>query len=239
MFNEPGRASTPSPSHLSKSSRRTLNVSLVVDYQNVHLTAHDLFTDGHESTHKSLLHPLHFANSVISARNSGLKPGFPHGALHTVTCFRGQPLPRFDPEMHRRTAAQRSSWEKSDPRVKVVYRPLKYVTRKTGYSTTHGTTYEVESVTEKGIDVLCATAVLTEALRPEIDLVILASQDTDLAPCLDAALALKRAKIETVQWWNPGSGRTVGHLQPLSGERIWNTRLSEEHFLRSLDRITY
>lgn len=235
-------AARPSPALLRNDIRdqsKPLNISIVVDYQNVHLTANELFRGRHHPAHLSLIHPLHFANTVVAARNAGLKTGHARGVLHSVTCFRGQPVPKYEPDMHRRSALQRQAWMKSDPRVNVVYRPLKYITRKTGYSSDSGTTYEIESVIEKGIDVLCASAVLTESLNPEIDVVILASQDTDLSPSLDAALALNKAKIETVQWWYPEGKRTVGHLRPTKGQRIWNTRLTKDHFLSSVDPVLY
>jgi hypothetical protein len=38
---------------------------------------------------------------------------------------------------------------------------------------------------EKGIDGLCALACVREAARPDVDLVVLASRDTDLVPALD------------------------------------------------------
>ncbi len=56
----------------------------------------------------------------------------------------------------------------------------------------------VESKCEKGIDVLCALALVREAQRPDVDLVILASHDSDLEPALDEALVLGSAKIEDI-----------------------------------------
>lgn len=50
---------------------------------------------------------------------------------------------------------------------------------------------------EKGVDVLCALALVREARNPDIGLVILASHDSDLDPALDEAAALGTAKIET------------------------------------------
>lgn len=217
---------------------RPQRIAVVMDYQNIHLTAHDLFSEPDERVHETLIHPLNFGQTVVRERNSNLRPGYAPGTLSKVLCYRGQPNARFDPDMHRRTDAQRSAWSRSSPSVQVVYRPLRYVTRKTGYSTENGTTYEVESATEKGIDVLCAMAVLTQSMREDIDVVILASHDTDLAPCLDTAMDLGQAKIETVQWWNPDRG-IVGHLRPTSGKSLWNTRLDHSAYDSSRDRVIY
>ena len=45
-----------------------LRAAVVIDYQNVHLTAADLFRPA-QPRHLSLIHPLHFANQWVSARN--------------------------------------------------------------------------------------------------------------------------------------------------------------------------
>lgn len=224
----------PAPRPASRGPR----TAIIMDYQNIHLTAHDLFGQPDEAIHQTLIHPLHFANTVIRERNAGLRPGYLPATLSTVLCYRGQPSSRYDHEQFARTDAQRAAWTASDNRVKVIYRPLRYTTRPVGYSTETGTHYEVDSVTEKGIDVLCATAAITQSLRADIDLVILASHDTDLSPCLDAVINVGNSKIETVQWWNPKVG-VVGHLRPLSGHKLWNTRLDADAYESSRDRVIY
>lgn len=90
---------------------------------------------------------------------------------------------------------------------------------------------------EKGIDVLCALALVREARADDIDLVILASADTDLTPALDEAVRLRSAKIETVRWFNKDVPSTRGVHR--TEHRIWNTRLGEDRFRKSIDRASY
>lgn len=102
---------------------------------------------------------------------------------------------------------------------------------------------------EKGIDVLCALACVREASRPGIDLVILASRDTDLVPALDEVYDLRAqeperyAKIETASWLNREAraegGMSGGSLKPTGTRRIWNTNLDRACYEASLDRKHY
>lgn len=99
---------------------------------------------------------------------------------------------------------------------KVIYRPLKYpylrdlegarIKDKNGNNL-------VGKPEEKGIDVLCALAVVREAQNANIDLVILASQDTDLVPALNEAIAYRSAKIETCSWYSSGN-RSSREIRP-------------------------
>jgi hypothetical protein len=81
-----------------------------------------------------------------------------------------------------------------------------------------------------------ALAVMREARSPDVNLVILASTDTDLAPVLDEAYALREAKIETVSWWSPERRN-----QQLRADRspIWNTRLNAADFVAARDLTVY
>ena len=91
---------------------------------------------------------------------------------------------------------------------------------------------------EKGVDVMCALALVRHALRTDIDLVILASMDSDLVPALDEVLELGTAKVETFSWWSPD--QNAYQLRPSNpSKRIWNTRLNETNFLNCVDRTYY
>ncbi|MGH3567977.1 MAG: hypothetical protein ACRDRH_18490 [Pseudonocardia sp.] len=58
---------------------------MVMDYQNVHLTAHQQFAvSKHLPRHESLVEPLHFANHLIVARNRAHRPGMDHAVLMRV-----------------------------------------------------------------------------------------------------------------------------------------------------------
>lgn len=51
-----------------------LRTVVIIDYQNVHLTGHGLFTASkYLPKHEALIDPLHFANQLIIARNQAQK----------------------------------------------------------------------------------------------------------------------------------------------------------------------
>lgn len=217
----------------------TLRAAVVVDYQNIHLTAHTLFAKPGEAKHETLIHPLHFANALITERNNRQREGHPPAELQRVLIYRGQPVSKHEPKQYGRTEAQKAAWNASDPRVDVHYRPLRYQFKSGGsYSTLTGHAPPIiEKVEEKGIDVLCALTVVEQSRAADIDLVILASHDTDLEPSLDAALDIGTARIETCQWWNPDF-RTK-QLRPTDGRRVWNTRMGASVYDASRDRHIY
>lgn len=90
---------------------------------------------------------------------------------------------------------------------------------------------------------------MREAARSDIDLVVLASRDTDLVPVLDelhdfhGAEPSRYAGIETVSWfnsrWEEEGARTYGNLRPTAPRRIWNTNLGRDCCEPSLDRRDY
>jgi hypothetical protein len=213
-----------------------------MDYQNVHLTAHELFAvSRHLPRHESLVDPVHFGIQVIAARNRAQRPGMDHAVLAAVLVYRGQPSAEHDPKPYARNQAQKAHWER-DGRVSVTHRPLKYrYERDAAGQLLLGVDGKkvVESKGEKGIDVLCALAVVREAQRPDVDLVILASHDSDLEPALDEALALGSAKIETFSWYDPAQRHRIRQLRPGSGRTIWNTRLGETEFRNCWDLTKY
>ncbi len=145
-----------------------LRAVLVVDYQNVHLTAHELFAvSRHLPRHESLVDPLHFGNQLIAARNRDQRPGMDHAVLAQLLVFRGQPSAEHDPKPYARNQAQKAQWER-DQRVSVIHRPLKYRYERdeTGRVRLSADGKRiVEGKGEKGIDVLCALAVVREAQR--------------------------------------------------------------------------
>ena len=138
-------------------------------------------------------------------------------------------------------AAQKARWER-DKRVSVTHRPLRYRYLRdasgapvrdpiTGIKVPDG------PPTEKGVDVMCALALVRQARRDDIDLVILASLDSDLIPALDEAV-LSGKRVETFSWWSPDDWSFEMHLSDRS-KRLWNTRLGEQEFLRCIDRTNY
>lgn len=219
----------------------SLRASVVIDYQNVHLTGHGLFdVSRFGPPHEALVDPLHFANQLIQVRNQRQRPGMDHAELRQALVYRGLPSADHDPKAYARNLAQQAHWER-DPRVRVHLRALKYEYRRdengskiVGPDGKH----VVTGRSEKGVDVLCALALVRGALDSETDLVILASQDSDLEPALDEALDLGTAKIETFSWFNPGRRHKSPEIHPTS-RRIWNTRMGEAEFRNCWDLTDY
>lgn len=230
---------------------------VVIDYQNIHLTAHDKFAPPGVAKHESLVHPLHFASQVVNARNRvlsiqamrGLLMRRPQARLDSVMVFRGLPSNERNPNAYRRSLAQRSEWTR-DRRVTVTYRTLRY--HRDGH---------LWVAQEKGIDVLVALELVRAADRRTHDIIILASHDTDLEPALSAAIegpvaeaevslapmtssaldeqvtpsavpAQPRPHIETAGW----QGCKV--LQ-VPGRRVWHTALDGRAFVSARDRKDY
>lgn len=216
-----------------------LRAAVVIDYQNLHLTGAGLF-EPIKAPHECLVHPLHYANQLITARNQNQREGRDTATLAKVLVYRGLPSPEHDPKPYARNLAQKAEWER-DPRVSVTLRPLKYRYERTvdGRKATdvNGAAI-ITGKEEKGVDVLCALALVREAQSPDIDLVILASQDTDLEPALDEVILLGRAKIETASWFESSHYRASREIRPAS-RRIWNTRLNARAFLAARDLRDY
>jgi hypothetical protein len=220
-----------------------LRASIVIDYQNVHLTGHGLFrSTQHLRRHETLIDPLIFAQRLLRVRNTRQSAGMSHAVLRRVLVFRGQPSPVHNPDGYARNLAQQSQWER-DSRVKVTLRPLKYeyLRDATGQHATdvHGNKILSGPPREKGVDVLCALAAVREAQDPATDLVILASSDSDLAPVLDEVRTLACAKVETFCWYDHET-RCGYQLHPTDRtHRVWNTRLDENDFRACWDPTTY
>lgn len=222
-----------------------LRTSVVIDYQNVHLTARDIFAPGPDA-HRALIHPVHFARRALHERNARQRPGHPHAELHGVFVYRGLPHVDYDTEQNRRCLEQARQWRQEGAVVEL--RDLKYRHQMGGGGRPvldiHGKKIATGPGREKGIDVLVALACIREARHPDVDLVILASRDTDLVPVLDEVSDLwstdreRIARIETISWFEKGL-RSYGSLRPTPPRRIWNTNLNRACFEASLDRTNY
>lgn len=218
-----------------------LRTAVIIDYQNVHLVGHDAFPSSrHADRHTSLVDPLLLSQQLLQRRNDLQRPGFARALLRDVWVYRGLPSSEYDPADNARSLAQQHHWQR-DRRVHVILRPLRYRIERdaTGrpLRDVNGRV-TINEKREKGVDVLCALALVREAARPDIDLVILASHDSDLEPAIDEARILGTAKIETFRWDSP-DGFTY---QLRSGDRsrpIWCTKLDERAFRASWDLTPY
>lgn len=84
----------------------TLRAAVVIDYQNVHLTGHELFqASKHLQRHVSLIDPGLFAGQLTSARNRAQRPGMDLAELAAVLVYRGEPSPEHDPKAYVRNQA--------------------------------------------------------------------------------------------------------------------------------------
>jgi uncharacterized LabA/DUF88 family protein len=206
-----------------------VDAAVVIDYQNIHLTAHGRFCPNGEPVHECLIHPLYLANQILLARQASRRLASVDSepaSLATVSVFRGLPSNSHSPSSYRRNQAQKSEWTK-DRRVLVTYRPLRYSYDAAG----------VLRVQEKGIDVQVALEVLRLTQGGRYGLVILAAHDTDQEPTLEYALELEnvrdsRVLIETAGW------HQCKRLRAASGP-VWHTVLDRGCFDRSIDRKSY
>jgi hypothetical protein len=92
---------------------------------------------------------------------------------------------------------------------------------------------------EKGVDVLCALALIRLASAAEVDLVILASHDSDLKPALDDAIDVGKAGIETCAWFHPRFGISFRQLRPHPPRFVRHTRLDVDDFKAAHDPTVY
>ncbi|WP_185174926.1 NYN domain-containing protein [Rothia nasimurium] len=224
--------------------------ALVIDYQNVHLTAHDVF-DPTGPLHNSLIDPLKFAREIERVKQTHT---YPVTVTH-IEVFRG--LPHTSKIGHAYNMSQKAAWLNSVstaispstsgagnmspahiaprrlPTMDVTLRPLcypkvwdrtqnKYVT-----DLSHGGY-------EKGVDVLVALAAVRLARRSDIDVVLLASRDTDLEPAIDEVLHQGLARIETVKWFKHGDTQTYGQLG-----NVWANQMIDTNYRNSLDTRNY
>ena len=221
-----------------------LGTAVVLDYQNVHLTARDIFLPG-QPEHLAIIHPMQYARAPISRRNAGQRAGYPRADLTRVLVYRGLPHADYDLAQHARCAEQADQWQRDGAEVHL--RDLKYRVQHGADGRPvldiNGKKVAQGPGREEGIDVLCALACVRLALEPDVDLVVLASRDTDLVPALDELYDMTQpgiARIETFSWDDVDApGPRFGSLRPTHPRRIWNTNLDRRVFDAALDRNDY
>lgn len=213
-----------------------------MDYQNVHLMGHDAFPNTRvRPLHECLVDPLRFAEVLLRKRNANQRPGYPPAVLAAVLVFRGLPSATYDPRDYARSMAQKAHWER-DQRVRVDLRPLRYdVARDPSGKLIRNAAghYTVYGKGEKGIDVLCALATVRAASAQNVNMVLLASHDTDLEPVIEEVRRLGTAKIEAFRWDSPDVFvYQLGNGLP-QGSRPWVTKLDEQDFRQTWDLTPY
>lgn len=196
-------------------------VCVLIDYQNIHLTARDKFAPAGIPDEQCLIHPLRFAEQAIAVRATRQRDEAQRRAeLASVQVYRGAPSNHHQAFLYGISQRQRSAWTR-DKRVSVVYRTLRYPPN-----------WPQKPAREKGVDVLLAVNLVKAAQATTWDVVILATHDTDLEPALEMAVADGSAKVETAGW----AGARI--LRP-SGRRLWHTALGAADMVRTRDRANY
>lgn len=189
---------------------------LFIDYQNLHLSAHECF-ENQMPIHHSLIHPGLFADEVQRIRNSLV---FTPVTIEKIHVYRGQPSSEREVEAAARNKSQAASWEK-DRRVKVHTRTLRYPRD-----------WPDSPSREKGVDVMLAVTLVRASIEKWADVLILASRDTDLLPALETARDIDGSIVEVAGW------RAKSRLQ-IPRARMWATGLEIDDYERSRDTKQY
>lgn len=176
-------------------------VAVFLDFQNVHLVGHGLFTSGPEP-YRCVPDPVRVADLIASRRR---RPS----VAASIRVYRGRPDPRHQPLVAASNDAQASVWTR-DRRVTMVRRQLNY----RGWPELPGQ--------EKGIDVAIAVDLMTLAFRGDYDALVLFSSDADLLPALESIISLRLGHVEVACWTGAKSLRIADSKPP----RPWCHRLS-------------
>jgi hypothetical protein len=77
----------------------SLRATVIMDYQNVHLTGHEVFgKPKHLEKHETLIDPPLYAQQLLRVRNAKQRPGYSSAVLGRVLVYRGQPSDEHDPD---------------------------------------------------------------------------------------------------------------------------------------------
>ena len=166
--------------------RRTVATAhLFIDYQNLHMSAYELFAAYGAEKYDSLIHPAKFGDQTIYAREAA---SLPAATLEKIHVFRGLPSRKNEPNAHARNQRQASNWTR-DRRVQMYSRPLRYPRD-----------WPDERAQEKGIDVMLGITVVQAAIEGWADHLIICTRDTDLVPAFELAHKQGSCAIELVGW---------------------------------------
>jgi len=196
-------------------------VVVFLDYQNVYHRARDAFCAPDASANQGQVDPLALGH-LLAGR-------VPDGRLAGVRVYRGRPSQRRDARSY---AAHQRQTDRQVNRgggvVTVISRDLRYPPD-----------WPKRAAQEKGIDVALAVDFVMMVARNECDVAILFSSDTDLAPALEAVLALRpgsQPACEVAAWAAPG-GRP--RSLAVRGASIRHHLFSEADFRTVADLTDY
>lgn len=189
---------------------------LFIDYQNLHFTAYECFTNYGAQVYESLIHPGKFADQVSAARESR---GFPSCEIERIHVYRGLPSRRHEPKQHARVQRQASNWTR-DRRVVMNLRPLRYPRD-----------WPSDAAQEKGIDVLLAIQIAQASMEKWADVLIVATRDTDIVPALELVQGTEAVTLELATW----RGQSELKLAP----QPRGVSLDRSSYLKSRDTASY
>ncbi|MFL6078039.1 MAG: NYN domain-containing protein [Mycobacteriales bacterium] len=192
-------------------------VHLFIDYQNVHLSAHERFAPLGTPFQQTQIHPALFADVVAARRTLAGLSGEP-AEIHV---FRGLPSPRKQPRIAAVAQAQAVEWSQ-DERVRMNLRALRYPRD-----------WPRTPAQEKGVDVWLVCEFFEHAVEQRADVLILASCDSDLLPVLEKVRTRGKVRIEVVTW------DKCSRLRFTDGASLWCTYLDAADFARSIDPRQY
>ena len=157
-------------------------VAVFLDYENVHRTAHGLYSRFGTPVYSTVVDPLHIAERLVQKRAEA-------STLSDVHVFRGRPVPEHQPIPASQNDIQAAAWD-ADTRVTMHRRDLKYELFDDG----------TFSAREKGVDVALAVALVEGSILGRFDVAIVFSSDTDLIPAIELAYYRTPAHIEIACW---------------------------------------
>lgn len=188
-----------------------------MDYQNVYRRAREAFGLTEDVASSGQIHPMRVAKMITERRNEPSE-------LAAVRIYRGLPHPNKDSKGYGAARAQISKWERSDGRMQVITRPLRYPF---GWPDRCGT----DKPGEKGIDVSLAIDFAAMAVRGQYDVGIIFSGDTDLKPALEFVSSYDvNAKAEAAAWLPPKKMKLHPQRLTLDGRTLWCHNLNEKDF---------
>ena len=189
---------------------------VLMDYQNVHLTAWESFTTYGTPVYEALINPGKFADQAAIAWRTATSEGL---AVVKVLVYRGLPDPRKEGRLNSRVSRQNANWQR-DSRVTVNTRPLRYPRD-----------WPNEKAQEKGVDVMLALGLVRAALDGSFDRIIVATRDTDLLPAIEMAETEQSGRIILANWKGQSTLKPRGNIPSVV--------LGQSEYNRSRDTTNY
>lgn len=182
--------------------------ALYLDFENVHRVGRGLYARGRES-YECVPEPSLIADLIAQRRQDT--------EIVAVCVYRGLPSSRLEPEAASANDQQANQWQRRDPRVRMVRRPLAY------------RRWPDHPPVEKGIDVKIAVDMIRTAMSRRYATLILFSSDTDLLPVVELADSVG-TPVEVACWdgAKPLRASTVHHLTAADWRKVtrdWTGRV--------------